>query len=120
MQNSKLDILADLTLTTKKEIKNAHLYRLLSDAGLPLPLTEYRFYPSRKWRADYCWPEEKVILEVEGGVWVGGRHTRGKGFLNDMEKYNQAVVLGYRLLRCTPGMIEDGSIIESLLALFAC
>lgn len=63
---------------------------------------EFRFAPPRRWRFDWAWPEFKVALEVEGGAWTGGRHTRGKGFLNDMEKYNEAVCLGWRIIRVVP------------------
>jgi very-short-patch-repair endonuclease len=78
---------------------------LLRSAKLPLPTPEYRFAPPRRWRADYCWTDERVILEVEGGVWSRGRHTRGSGFLKDVEKYNHAALLGYRVLRCTPATL---------------
>lgn len=63
---------------------------------------EYRFHPRRKWRFDYAIPAHKIAIEVEGGVWTRGRHTRPKGFLGDMDKYNAAAVMGWRLLRCTP------------------
>lgn len=63
---------------------------------------EYRFDPSRRWRFDYAIPAHKIAIEVEGGVWTQGRHTRPAGFLGDMEKYNAAAVLGWRILRTTP------------------
>ena len=63
---------------------------------------EYRFHPKRKWRFDYAIPESKVALEVEGGVWSGGRHIRAQGFLGDMEKYNTATLMGWKVLRTTP------------------
>lgn len=78
------------------------LVKLCRAAGLPEPLPEYKFHPLRKWRADYCWPIHKVIVEVEGGVWTQGRHTRGAGFIADMAKYNAAALLGFRLLRYAP------------------
>lgn len=56
---------------------------------------------------DYAWPDALVALEVEGGVWTGGRHTRGAGFLADMEKYNEAARLGWRVLRCTPSTLDS-------------
>lgn len=67
-----------------------------------VPVKEHVFHSHRKWRFDYAFPEHKVALEVEGGVWTGGRHTSSRGFLGDMEKYNAAACLGWRLLRCTP------------------
>ena len=70
--------------------------------GLPTPEAEYRFHPTRKWRFDYAWPEHFVALEVEGGIWTGGRHTSGSGFLRDMEKYNAAACAGWLVLRCQP------------------
>ena len=63
---------------------------------------ELVFHPKRKWRFDYAFPAQKIALEVEGGIFTGGRHTRAKGFLGDIEKYNQATLLGWRLFRVTP------------------
>lgn len=65
-------------------------------------VTEYQFHPKRKWRFDYAIPSHKIAIEVEGGAWINGRHNRASGFLKDMEKYNAAAVLGWRLLRVTP------------------
>ena len=65
-------------------------------------MKEFRFHPTRKWRFDYAVPSRKVALEVEGGAWTGGRHTRAQGFIADMEKYNTATVFGWRVLRVTP------------------
>lgn len=63
---------------------------------------EFKFHPVRKWRFDYAIPEHKIALEVEGGVWTGGRHTSSVGFLKDMEKYNTATLMGWRVFRTTP------------------
>lgn len=59
------------------------------------------FHPKRKWRFDICWPEHKIVVEVEGGVYNNGAHNRTKGFLKDVQKYNEAVMFGWKLLRCT-------------------
>ena len=83
--------------------------------GLPAPVKEFRFHPTRKWRFDYAWEgcwEYFIAMEVEGGVWTGGRHTRGKGFLGDMEKYNEAAIMGWCVLRCTPKDIKSGKAVE--------
>lgn len=63
---------------------------------------EFKFHPTRKWRFDYAVPEYKIALEVEGGVWTRGRHTRPQGFLGDIEKYNTATIMGWKVLRTTP------------------
>lgn len=75
---------------------------------------EYRFC-ERKWRFDYAHPGLKIAVEIEGGIWINGRHIRGRGYKNDMEKYNRAQVLGWKVLRYEPfrdfkdigRMIED-------------
>lgn len=60
---------------------------------------EHRFAPPRLWRFDFAWPNLKLALEVEGGHWSGGRHVRGKGFEGDMEKYNEAALAGWLVIR---------------------
>jgi hypothetical protein len=92
--------------------------RLLRSVGLPAPVREHRFHPVRRWRFDYAWLEQKVALEVDGGVWTGGRHTRGAGFVKDMEKLNAAVVAGWRVVRVVPGNLCSSAtvgMLESLL-----
>jgi len=66
---------------------------------------EFRFDNKRRWRADYCIPEFMIIIEVEGGAYTRGRHTRPIGFINDMEKYNAATLAGYRVFRVTPNKL---------------
>lgn len=70
---------------------------------------EYRFYQPRRWRYDYAIPKYKIAIEVEGGVWTQGRHTRPKGFLGDVEKYNTGTLLGWRIFRTTPQKLLSGS-----------
>lgn len=76
--------------------------------GLGEPEREYRFAPPRRWRFDYAWPGLRLALEVEGGTWSRGRHTRGRGYANDCEKYNAAALAGWRVLRVTTDMVRDG------------
>jgi very-short-patch-repair endonuclease len=82
-------------------------------AGLN-PEPEYQFHPSRKWRFDFAFPDEKVAIECEGGTWTNGRHTRGSGFQKDLEKYNQAALLGWTVLRFTGRMIADGTALQTI------
>lgn len=75
---------------------------------------EYKFHPTRRWRFDYAIPEHKIALEVEGGVWTGGRHIRAQGFLGDMEKYNTATLMGWRVFRTTPDELYKTATINLL------
>lgn len=63
---------------------------------------EFRFC-ERRWRFDFAWPQHMVALEVEGGVWRGGKggHTSGVGFSKDCEKYNTATILNWKVIRIT-------------------
>lgn len=92
------------------------LVTLCKYAGLPDPVLEYAFAKEsgRRWRFDLAWPDRKLAVEVEGGTWVSGRHTTGTGYARDLEKYNQAALLGWTVLRYTPRMIEEGTAIEEL------
>lgn len=62
---------------------------------------EFKFHPVRKWRFDYAFPEYMVAVEVDGGVWTGGRHINPAGYINDMEKLNTAASMGWLVLRIT-------------------
>lgn len=81
-------------------------------AKLPEPIREFKFHPTRKWRFDFAFPAHMLAVEVEGGVWNGGRHTRGRGFTEDCAKLNQATLLGWRVLRFTPDAVSSGEALE--------
>ena len=89
-------------------------------AGLPTPETEVRFDPVSKWRFDYAWgPPWWIALEVEGGIWSGGRHVRGLGYEADCRKYNQAAIARWCVIRATTGMVADGTALRDLRAAFS-
>jgi hypothetical protein len=77
--------------------------------GLPAPDTEVVFADGRKWRLDYGWKAQRVAVEQEGGVWTGGRHTRGVGFEKDCEKYAEAALLGWVVFRASPRQMTNGT-----------
>jgi len=89
-------------------------HAVLRAASLPIPEAEYRFAPPRRWRFDYAWPASKVALEVQGGVWTGGRHSRGAAMLKEWEKLNTAAGLGWRMLYCQPADLLKTETIEAL------
>ena len=72
------------------------LWRALDGPALE---TEFRFHPTRRWRADYAHMESRTLIEIEGGVWMGGRHNRAAGFVADAEKYFEAALAGWRVIR---------------------
>lgn len=86
--------------------------------GLPTPELEVRFHPVRKWRADLLWRAPKpLIVEVEGGVYVQGRHSRGAGLEADAEKYAEAMIAGFPVLRVTPRQVKTGQAVRWIEAL---
>lgn len=91
-----------------------HLSKQLEASGYPLPQTEYRFDTIRRWRFDLCWPGIRLAAEIEGGTWANGRHSRGKGYENDCIKYNTATIQGWRVLRFTTAMVEDGRALATI------
>ena len=92
----------------------ARLLWQIQIAGLPLPVAELVFHTGRKWRFDFSWDEYDLAVEVEGGTWSGGRHVSPVGFRKDCEKYNQAVIDGWRVLRFTSDMIDDGTALATI------
>lgn len=77
--------------------------RCWEQMGLPRAVAEHRFYPARKWRFDYAWVAARIAIEVQGGIWTGGRHTRGAALVKEWEKLNTAAARGWRVLYCAPG-----------------
>lgn len=78
---------------------------------------EFKFHSERRWKADFHILGTKILVEVEGGIWSNGRHTRAKGYLGDMEKYNAAAALGYQVYRFSTEQVKSGMAIEKILKL---
>ena len=85
-----------------------------ANVGVPVPVAEYQFHPTRKHRMDFAWPDHKLGLEVEGGVWSRGRHGRGSGIILDMEKHTLAAEEGWRIIRVVPDDLYMLSTIDSI------
>lgn len=75
----------------------ALLLAALSAAWLPAPEVEVLFVPGRDWRADLAWPDRGLLVEVQGGTFSGGAHTRGVGYSRDCERLAEAHLLGWRM-----------------------
>ena len=78
------------------------------DLGIEI-IPEYKFHPKRKWRFDFAIVDYKIAIEIEGGLWLRGRHNRPVTMIKDFEKYNEAAKLGWRLLKYTPEQIGNVS-----------
>ena len=75
--------------------------------GPPLE-REVRFHTSRRWRADFAHMGSRTLIEIEGGILIpgGGRHNRGGGYAKDAEKYLEAVLAGWTVIRLTAHQLE--------------
>lgn len=78
-------------------------------------IREYKFHSERKWRFDLACPTLKIAWEYEGIFADKSRHTSHKGYTDDSTKYNQAQILGWRVLRYTAK--NKGEIMPDLLQL---
>ena len=109
---TQADVLKRERAKASREHLELALLQQIRAAKLPEPERQFRFHPTRRWRADFAWHLGlNVILEVDGGTWSGGRHTRGSGYAADCEKVNEAAILGYAVLRVTGDHIKSGQAI---------
>ena len=103
--------------------KSIDLAPIFACYGLPRPEQEYRFSPPRRFAFDFAWPAIRLAVEKEGGIYgragkgkecplcgrkAPGAHTSVERLLSDMEKYNLAAELGWRLLRFRPEHFKSG------------
>ena len=108
------------------KIKSDRFIDACNGLAIGPPVAEFRFWEGRKFAFDYAWPEHKIAMEVEGGLFGNGKncrlckrpqamgHTSVTGILRDIEKYNHAAVLGWRIVRVTPDKLTALSTIELL------
>jgi very-short-patch-repair endonuclease len=94
---------------SKLESQFLFLWRVAQGPALE---REVKFHPTRKWRADFGHLESRTLIEIEGGIYLagGGRHNRGGGYAKDAEKYLEAALAGWRVLRLTAAQLEIGFI----------
>ena len=92
---------------------------LCRDCGWPVPVAEYRFDPVRRWRFDLAWPDHALAVEIEGGLFTGGRHVQGAALIREYEKLNAATLAGWAVLLVVPRQITSGALSALLGAYFA-
>jgi hypothetical protein len=105
------------TKKAKAPAKRSHLevrwIREWERQGGPELVEEFMFHPTRRWRADFAHLESKLLIEIEGGAY-GGRHTRGRGFVEDLDKYATAWLHGYTVLRIGAHQVR-GDVIRAVI-----
>ena len=101
-------------------------------AKLPPPVEQHRFHETRGWRLDFAWPERKLAVEVQGGIWrkykvkrkdgevvdLPGAHALPSNIERDIEKHNALTLQGWALILVTPKMIRAGealNLVEEML-----
>lgn len=73
-----------------------------------------QFVDGRRFRADFLWPKLKLVLEVDGGVWMPkGGHTTGKGYTSDRERDVEAALQGFLTIRYVSEQVRSGYAIET-------
>ena len=75
---------------------------------------EFKFCPSRKWLFDFAVPRINLAVELEGGIWIQGRHSRGAGYQSDLDKYNTAILLNWTVFRFSVADVLNGQARETL------
>lgn len=96
---------------------SSHLEALLAAqlraVKAPPFIREHRFHAERMWRWDFCWPERKVAVEINGGG-ERGAHMRYHGYRNDMAKLNAGALLGWAVYWFDGKMVEEGEALTTI------
>ena len=90
----------------------AELALQIKALGLPEPIREYQAIKGRKFRFDFAWLEQRLLVEVNGGTYTKGAHSTGRGIARDYEKANLAVLQGWRVLSFDGKSVKDGTAVE--------
>jgi len=75
---------------------------------------ELRAIEGRRFRVDFCWPDHSLAVEVQGGIWTRGRHSRPMGIVKDYEKFNLLTLGGWRILLLTSLDVQSGRGLEMI------
>lgn len=113
-------VLAKEQAKAKREKLELAMAQQLKAAGLTYGLIrQYAFNEARRFRADFAWPHAMLLLEVDGGSWISGAHSRGSGIARDCEKGAHAAIGGYRVIHCTSNQVENGQALAWVAAALA-
>jgi hypothetical protein len=80
--------------------------------GIPRPIKEYQFIPSRRFRFDWAWIKPRIAVEYEGLFGPRSRHVTAMGYSADCLKYSLAAIHGWLVIRVTAPMVRNGQAVE--------
>lgn len=86
----------------------------------PIFERQFRITPERKFMADFYFVLGRLVVEVDGGGFVNGRHSRGTGVEKDAEKSAYIARMPARLMRVTPTQVRKGLAVEWILKALNC
>jgi very-short-patch-repair endonuclease len=97
----------------KREALELALLQQLKALGLASGLErEHRFHEQRQFRFDFAFPHLRLAIEVDGGIWSRGRHTDPRGYAKDCQKFAEAAILGWRVIRATGDQVTSGIAVQ--------
>lgn len=103
----------------RRNINLEHLFYLsVLASNLPKPTLQFKAIAGRDFAWDMGWPAHMLLLEINGGTWIGGGHSTGAGQRRDSIKQNLAVLHGFKTMAITTDMIHDGTALAMLEAFF--
>ncbi|KCY66252.1 hypothetical protein J608_2066 [Acinetobacter baumannii 1288284] len=75
---------------------------------------ESKFQPihTKHWRFDFHIVKLRLLIEIEGGPWSGGRGGKLANKAWSLDRYDQAEELGYRIERYHPDVVLSGYVIN--------
>lgn len=94
-------------ISVEKEAIRTVLWVLNREGIIGKVVEELQFHPRRKFRFDWAIPSMMIAVEYEGLISKKSRHTTISGYTNDCQKYNEAQILGWTVLRYTAKNYKD-------------
>jgi len=73
---------------------------------------EIKLVKDRRWRWDFL--TENLAIEIQGGLFIKGRHSRGVAYTKDCEKMRAAAMDGYVPIYFTTADVLNGTAIQWL------
>tara|TARA_R100000951_G_C2652570_1_gene184884 strand:+ start:1497 stop:1892 length:396 start_codon:yes stop_codon:yes gene_type:complete len=106
LKNKGIRVKGAEDLVDNRPVGLVNILNILDEMSIEY-VEEYRFHKTRRWRFDVAILNINVAIEYEGIVGHKSRHTSITGYTKDCEKYNNAAILGWKVLRYTALNYED-------------